>query len=670
MPVYAATIFLSAFLLFLVQPLIAKQLLPWFGGSASVWNTCLVFFQALLLAGYAYADWLTRAFKARRQALVHAALLAASLLALPVAPDAGWKPAGDEDPAWRILGLLFATVGLPYFLLASTSPLLQAWAARAMLGERVYRLFALSNFGSLLALLAYPFLIEPATSTRAQALAWSAGYAGYAALAVCAAWMGLRSDGPASAAPRAQTDSPGPPSIEEHALWLVLPALASLLLLAVTNHITQNIASIPLLWIAPLVLYLLSFILCFEGRSWYRRGLFLGFFAAGLVAMAWGLQAYDAVLHLKWSIPIYCAGLFVACMVLHGELARVKPAPRYLTRFYLMLSLGGALGGFFVGIVAPRVFPAEYEFPLGLIAAGLGAAWAWRSARPWVPAVALAASAGAGYYAYLYLDYLDSEAILQARNFYGTLRLQETSDEGGEGKVRRLMHGVIMHGKQYLDPARRGVPTTYYGRSAGIGRLLDSLGRGRRRVGVVGLGAGTLAAYGRAGDVFRFYDINPLVIDIARREFFYLADSAARVETVLGDARLALEREPPQSYDALAIDAFSSDAIPVHLMTRESLALYLKHLKPQGVIAFHVTNRYLDLAPVVRRLADESGLQAVIVQDDGALPGEASSDWVLVSKSRAPFRLPLLKAAAGEIDLPEATPLWTDDYNNLYRVLR
>ena len=670
MPVFTATIFLSAFLLFLVQPLIAKQILPWFGGSAAVWNTCLVFFQAMLLAGYAYADWLARAFRARQQALLHAALLAASLLALPLAPDAAWKPAGDEDPAWRILGLLFATVGLPYFLLASTSPLLQAWAARGKLGERVYRLFALSNFGSLLALLAYPFLIEPATSARAQALAWSAGYTVYAALALCAAWIGLRSDGPASAQSRAETDSPGPPSVEAHALWLALPALASLLLLAVTNHITQNIASIPLLWIVPLTLYLLSFILCFEGRLWYRRGLFLGFFAVALVAMAWGLQVDDAVLHVKWSIPIYCAGLFVACMVLHGELARAKPAPRYLTRFYLMLSLGGALGGFLVGIVAPRVFPAEYELPLGLIAAGLAAAWAWRSARIWIPAVALAATAGAGYYAWLYFGYLDSEAKLLARNFYGALRVQESAGDAAEGRMRRLMHGVIMHGKQYLDPARRPIPTTYYGGNSGIGRLLDPLEKGHRRVGVVGLGAGTIAAYGRAGDMFRFYEINPLVIDIARREFFYLGDSAARLEAALGDARLALEREAPQGYDVLAVDAFSSDAIPVHLMTREALAVYLKHMQPQGVIAFHVTNRYLDLAPVVRRLADEFGLHAVIVNDEGEEPGGASSDWVLASRSRAALESTRLEGATEEIELAEATPLWTDDYNNLYRVLK
>lgn len=668
MPTFAATIFLSAFLLFLVQPLVAKQILPWFGGSAAVWNTCMVFFQAMLLAGYAYSDGLSRWLSTRGQALLHGTLLVLSLAWLPVTPEAGWKPAGGEDPALRILGLLFATIGLPYFLLSSTSPLIQTWIARRFSGVEVYRLFALSNFGSLLALLVYPFLIEPAVAGHAQALGWSAAYVLYAGCCAVAAHASARSA--ASAGPAQAARAQSPPSLEAHVVWIALPALGSLLLLAITNHITQNIASIPLLWLAPLTLYLVTFILCFERGRWYRRGPFAALFALALGAMAWALQANDAVLHIKFAVPLYCAGLFIACMVLHGELARAKPAPRHLTRFYLLLALGGALGGAFVSLAAPRLFPAYFELPLGLAASGLAAAWCWRRERKWIPAAALAAAAAAAYFALEYFRYVERDAILVARNFYGALRVQQSGTRGDEDEVRRLMHGVIMHGKQYLDPARKHLATTYYGETSGIGRTLASLEGRPRRVGVIGLGTGTIAVYGRPGDVFRFYDINPLVIDIAKTQFTYLRDSRARIETILGDARLMLEREPPQGYDVLAVDAFSSDAIPVHLITREALAVYLRHLKPEGVIAFHVTNRYLELAPVVRRLAEPFGLHAILVSDEGAAEEGAASDWVLLSRSRAPLEAPLLAGAAEEIESPPGEAPWTDDYNNLLRALK
>jgi spermidine synthase len=665
MPVFAATIFLSAFLLFLVQPIIAKQILPWFGGSASVWTTCMVFFQVLLLAGYAYSDWVTRRLSPRAQAGLQALLLAVSIALLPIAADPGWKPQGEEDPFWRILALLLATIGLPYFLLSSTGPLVQACFVRRYGGEKVYRLFALSNSGSLLALLAYPFAVETLVTQPGQAFGWSIAYGGYAVLCAAAVWLASRSS---TNNPAFVQESGGlPPTVGAQLLWLVLAALGTLMLLAVTNHVTQNIASIPLLWLAPLTLYLVSFILCFEGRGWYRRALFVVPVLVAIVAMAWGLQTDQGVLDIYKAIPLYLIGLFVACMFFHGELARAKPAPRYLTRFYLMVSLGGALGGLFVGVVAPHAFPAYYELPVGLVAGGIIAAWVLR-ARLLVVLAAIVATAGAGYYVYAYQRYLAEDTVAMRRDFFGVLRVQDSGE--GLQKVRRLMNGVIMHGKQSFDPARRHSPLSYYSETSGIGRVFAQLGSQPRRVGVIGLGTGTIAAYGRSSDVFRFYDINADVIDIANTQFTYLADSQAKVETVLGDARLSLERESAQGYDVLVVDAFSSDAIPVHLITLEALDAYLRHMKPGGVIGFHVTNRYLDLAPVVALLAGSRGLQAVLVSDDGDPEFGASTDWVLVSRDGAFLKTPRIAEETEEINIPPGLSPWTDDFNNLYRILK
>ena len=670
MPVFAATIFLSAFLLFLVQPIIAKQILPWFGGTPAVWNTCMVFFQALLLAGYAYSDWTTRRLSPRAQVILHSVLLIASLAVLPIITGSQWKPIGDEDPGLRILALLAATIGLPYFLLSSTSPLVQAWLARRGAGAGVYRLFALSNFGSLVALLAYPFTIEPWITTRLQALGWSTGYAVYAVMCVAAGFFSLKGTGHAAQAGRPVEEHGPAPGWGAHLLWLSLAGLGTVMLLAITNHITQNVASIPLLWIVPLTLYLLTFILCFEGRGWYRRDVFVGPFLIALPAMAWGLSANGGVLHIREAIPLYCVGLFVACMFFHGELARAKPSPRWLTRFYLMLSLGGALGGLFVGMIAPRIFPGYYEFPIGLTAGGLIAAivlWSRTRLGMGLAVAAAATTFATGHFIEKYIEYLGEDTRLMARNFFGTLRVQEyTSGE----KQRRLVHGVIMHGKQMLDAPQSKLPSTYYTAPSGIGRAIEALTRDDRRIGVVGLGTGTLAVYGKPGDVFRFYEINPIVIDVAKREFTYLSDTAAKVETVLGDARLQMERESPQKFDVLAIDAFSSDAIPVHLMTLEAMDVYLRHLAPEGVIVFHTTNRYLNLPPVVKRIAQERGLFTSIVRDDGDAPLGASSDWVLVSRSKAALERAPIKEGSIEVEMANSTPLWTDDFNNLLRVLK
>jgi SAM-dependent methyltransferase len=671
MAIYALTIFTSAFLLFLVQPIMAKQILPWFGGSAAVWTTCLVFFQFLLLFGYAYADWTTRHMTPRRQAMLHTVLLAASLVSLPILADPSWKPGGDEEPGWRILGLLAATIGLPYFLLSTTGPLVQAWFARTFRAGTVYRLFALSNFGSLLALLCYPFVLEPWVSTVAQSKGWSVGYAIFALLCVAAAFYSSRASAvSAQAAAAADVDSSpaAKPTAGDFALWLVFSAMGSFLLLTVTNHITHDVASVPFLWILPLTIYLLTFILCFEGRGWYRRGLFLGPLLAIVAAMAWALHGDVSINNFRHAIALFCAGLFIACMFFHGELANMKPAPRYLTSFYLMISLGGALGGFFVGFVAPRLFPTYYEFGLGLVVTLLLALYVVRRMPFFVPLLVVCAGGFTVYHVYHYVESLSRNTLVMKRNFYGTLRVRDTGS--GEDAVRRLMHGVIMHGEQYLSGKRRTEPTTYYGPTSGVGLAIKALGSHPLRVAVIGLGTGTLATYGRPGDVYRFYEINPAVIEIARRNFSYLSDSKAKVETVLGDARLAMEREAPQGYDVIAIDAFSSDSIPVHLMTREAMAAYLKHLKPDGVVAFHVTNRFLRLAPVAQQIADEYKLQTALVVDEAEESEYSRTDWVLVTRNAQLLAGKGIADVASPIEAIPGLAVWTDDYNNLFRILK
>lgn len=670
MIIYALTIFTSAFLLFLVQPIMAKQILPWFGGSAAVWTTCLVFFQFLLLFGYAYSDWTTRKMQPRRQVSLHVVLLVLSLLSLPILADVSWKPVGDEEPTWRILGLLAATIGLPYFLLSTTGPLVQAWFARTYPASTVYRLFALSNFASLLALMSYPFVLEPWITTLRQSLGWSWGYGVFVGFCIASALYSLRAR-PTSvpAATTIQTMNDGPqPTAGHFALWLVFSAMGSFMLITVTNHITHDVASVPFLWILPLTIYLLTFILCFEGRGWYKRAYFLGPMLIAVGAMAWALQADLGIQDIKEAVALFSVGLFVCCMFFHGELADMKPAPRYLTSFYLMVSLGGALGGVAVGFVAPRIFTTYYEFPIGLIVTLLLAFYVVRRMPLFVSLLVVGCTGFSAYNAYVYMESLSGNALIMTRNFYGTLRVRDTGS--GDEAARRLMHGVIMHGEQYLAKHRRTEATTYYGATSGIGLALNNLNGQPARVAVIGLGAGTLATYGRPGDVYRFYEINPDVINIARSHFSFLADSRAKTETVLGDARLTMEREPAQRYDVIAVDAFSSDSIPVHLITREAMAVYLKHLQPGGVIAFHVTNRFLRLAPVVKAIAGEYGLQTALVSDEAETSDLAKTDWVLVTRNKHLLSRKEIAAATSPVETIPGLTIWTDDYNNLFRILK
>jgi hypothetical protein len=668
---FAGTIFSSAFLLFLVQPLIAKQILPWFGGSAAVWSICMVFFQAVLLAGYAYSDWVTRHLRVRMQAALHVGLLLASLAFLPLVVAARWKPTGAEDPTSLILGLLLATIGLPYFLLSTTGPLVQSWVARTPWSARVYRYFSLSNLASLLSLLSYPVLIEPRSSLLQQAQGWSWGYGLFAVLCagttllVAYRWPGgAERPGQALAADEAK-----PPRWPDVLLWLSLPALASWLLLAVTNHISQNIAAVPFLWILPLSLYLFTFVLCFESDRWYRRGVFLPLAAGVLVLCAFGLQHHIGS-DVRTGLPIYVGGLFVLCMFLHGETARLRPAPRYLTRFYLMLSLGGAVGGALVGLVAPHVLPAYYELGIGLALTALVAVAVLRH-RTWLRVSGVALAACCAYFLVVQIRSDTDNSRHLMRNFYGALITFDIRRTDPASYVRLLSHGSIKHGEQFLDPLRRREPTTYYGATSGIGRAMAAAPAGPRRVGLIGLGAGTLASYGRAGDAYRIYEINPQVFELADSEFTFLRDSAAHIERVLGDARLALEREPPQGFDLLAVDAFSGDAVPVHLLTAEAMDVYVRHMKPDGIVAFHVSNRYLELAPVVAQIAQLKGLSAMLVSDDAKdSKWLNSTDWVLVAREPGVLARGALRGAASPIVLPASNRPWTDDFNNLLGALR
>jgi len=679
MPLYAATIFLSAFLLFQVQPLIAKIILPWFGGSAAVWSAALLFFQIVLLAGYAYAHGSIRYLTPKRQMILHAALLLASCALLPILPSETWKPSEAGDPTLRILALLLVTIGLPYFLLSSTSPLLQAWYVRRTGSSVPYRLFALSNLGSMLALISFPFLVEPRLTSRQQAWVWSIAYVLFALVCIRAAWVS-RDPAPEGAgeAPGGDPEAIAPrPTAYQQLLWVCFAACASVLLISVTTHLSQNVAPIPLLWVLPLALYLATFIIAFESDILYQRWIVVPLLAPALGFMARAIYADSGNYHIKKMIPLFAGGLFLACLLCHGELARRRPAARYLTLFYLMVSLGGAVGGIFVALIAPRIFRGHWELPLAMVACAVLASVAlWDMAipklGPWPIRVVMVAGAGL-LFGYLFRQERTAwmGERLVVRNFYGVLHVK---DEPSDNIVERtLLNGTINHGSQVFgDPDEEYSPTSYYGSDSGIGRAMRAKqAMGPVRAGVVGLGAGVLSTYGRKGDYFRIYEINPLVEQIAQTQFTFFPHSAADKQILMGDARLTMERQESQQFDILAIDAFSSDAIPIHLLTRQALAVYFRHLKPDGVLALHISNRYLDLMPVCAVGARDFHKVAKVVQDDGDAPYMSASTWVLLTSDGLFFaRREFKNATIGDaIPAPDFRG-WTDDYSNVFRILR
>ncbi|MDH4114296.1 MAG: fused MFS/spermidine synthase [Burkholderiaceae bacterium] len=666
---YALTIFLSAFLLFLVQPIIAKQILPWFGGSSGVWTTALVFFQSALLAGYAYADATTR-LGVRRQAMLHVVLLAASLVTLPILASSAWKPHGDEEPVLRILLLLAATIGLPYFLLSTTTPLLQSWYWRRFRSAVPYRLFALSNFASLLALLGFPVLLEPWFDLAALGWGWSALYTAFVATCAVTGYISLKTagEGEPLAAAATHVEPAAAPTASTQLTWLALSAMGSVMLLAVTNHVTQNVASVPFLWVLPLSIYLLTFVLTFDHPRWYRRGVFVAALAGVVPAMAYLIPSLD----LKLAAAVFFSGLFCACMFCHGELARMKPDPGHLTRFYLMLSVGGALGAVLVAIAAPLVLPGYLEVNIALV---LLALLLLARMGGWTRALGLAVVALTGYFAvHGAREYVKDTRVME-RDFYGVVR---TRDRSEPVPYRAMLHGGIVHGGQLLGAAFRNTPSDYFGPTSGYGRLFSALNAvrpGPRKVGIIGLGAGVVASYGRAGDVFVFYEISPRVVGVASREFSFLRDTPARTGVVLGDGRLSLEREAPRRYDVLGIDAFAGDSIPMHLVTREAMALYVRHLADDGVIVFQATNRYIDLLPVVKRLASEFGMEAVIVSDapdfrSGPEYWLSSTEQIIVTRDRGLLAHAALADVAKPIADRSDLKTFTDAHHNLFRILK
>ncbi|HEV8312012.1 MAG TPA: fused MFS/spermidine synthase [Burkholderiaceae bacterium] len=665
MLLHGLTIFLSAFLLFLAQPILAKLILPRFGGGVAVWATCLVFFQAALLLGYAYAHQLVRRDGITKLRYAHLVLLLASLALLPIipAPHGPWPANGA--PGVQILVLLIATIGLPFTLLATTSPLLQAWIASGPAGRNPYRLFAVSNLASLAALVLYPWLIEPWLRTATQAKVWSAGYAAYVAL-VCFASVARAPTKDSSVRHADEGIADPPPSRARSLAWIGLAALASYELVAITNHLTQNIPSIPMMWVLPLALYLLSFALCFDADRWYAPRPFFVATLLALLAMCWFLVDDRFVNDIGWQAGVFLAGLFLVCMYCHGELAASRPSPSRLTHFYLCVAAGGVLGGAAVALGAPALLPGYFEVEIGLVL--LAAAVLWRSGnrhrlRAAAGVLVLLCTAATAVHR---IEQSLGEVVAMNRNFYGVLRVRE------HGSIERtLMHGSIMHGEQYLSYERRREPTSYYTETSGVGRLLTALDDRRLEVGLVGLGAGTLAAYGKPGDAYHFYEIDPAVVDSARRHFTFLADSQASVDVQVGDGRLLLQAEPPQRFDVLVIDAFTGDSIPIHLLTREALVLYSERIKPQGVIALHISNRYLDLRPVIGRLAAEMGLQLAYVEEreSDTDPDKASSNWILLARDRSILDLPDIKEAVVDLPMTTRRPLWTDDYSNILQVI-
>lgn len=664
------TIFLGAFLLFLIEPLFAKLILPWFGGSAAVWATCLVFFQSALLLGYLYADMTTRRLASARQSILHIALLLVGLLFLPVAPHGWWRPRPGGDPAWHILVVLTASIGLPFVLLSATSPLVQAWHARDESASEPYHLFALSNLASLLALLSFPFLVEPRFTAHQQGVLWSALFVVFVIFCSFAAWQARRAALRATDPQLQLTEGVASPTLADKLIWLGLSACGSMLLLSVTGHLTENVAPVPLLWVIPLALYLLTFTLAFNRRSIYSRGLMVGLLAVTLGSLGYAIQDSSVTESIQVSVPVFCIGLFVCCLFCHGELAKRKPAARHLTSFYLMVSLGGALGAMFVGLLAPHLFSAIYELPLALIlTAALATVVLW--SEGWMMRALWMGAVIAMFVVFVRnVRSYEKNNIVTVRSFYGALRVKEFQDWLKQ-PYHTLYNGTIEHGSQFVNPPMSLQPTTYYGPDSGIGLALERCCHTPKRVGVVGLGTASLAAYGKTGDYFRFYEINPQVARIASTSFSYLRDTPARTDIVMGDARLALESESSQQFDVLALDAFSGDAIPVHLLTKQAFALYLRHLKAEGILAIHTSNTYLDLAPVVLLLANDSGYQArLIINDDNRRKLVDSSDWMLVTRNKA-FLGDLENSVFIEtVTIPPRLRIWTDDYNNLFQILR
>ncbi|MEY2725913.1 MAG: hypothetical protein RLZZ458_1780 [Planctomycetota bacterium] len=681
------TILLSAFLLFQIQPLTGRLILPWFGGAPAVWTTCMLFFQTVLFGGCLYAHLLSTRLSLRGQLIAHTLLLLLTAIFLNTAPGAAWKPTDSGVPIARILLLLLATAGLPCFVLSTTSPLLLKWLALAAPDYPPHRMYALSNTGSLAALFLAPVLFDPLLPLSLQTVLFEWGFRGFAlACGVCAMLLGRAHPGvivPAAAELAAGTGIPVAAPIRK---WFFLACLASVMLLAGTSTICQDVAVIPFLWVGPLALYLLSFILCFESDRWYRRGVFAPLTALTVPVLSW-LHMFGLHVHLAVQLAAWMFGLFCIFMLCPGEVARLRPDSRRLTLFYLTLSAGGVFGGLLCAVGAPLVLPALWDHHIGLLLSGLLACAVWFDQRGWLspdsrPPLS-AAAAGIAVVAVVLLDLAASvsefsKAIAGTRNFYGELRVEDYPEE----RAVLMKHGRIIHGLQFRElPA---VPTMYYGYQSGVGRAITAL-RERTaaspelhglRIGVVGLGTGTLAAWGQPRDTLVFYEINPDVVRMAQAHFSFLKDCQGTVEIVEGDARLSLEFEQPRMFDLLVLDAFSGDSIPVHLLTREALAVCRRQLKPDGILAIHISNLHFNLARLTAGLADDAGMACVQLTDSAVLDAadggrrasSPGSRWSLLAVKPEVLQAEVLQRTAADPPRSDRV-IWTDDYNNLLQLV-
>lgn len=670
-----APAFLGAGLLFVIEPMLAKRLLPWLGGNPATWSACLLSFQILLLAGYAYAYWVPRNYSLYTQALLHMILLVSAALAalgLEAIERPEWVV---RSPLWAVPGFIVSRVGLPYVVLASTTPLLAHWqvGTARVAAKPTPSLYALSNAGALLGLVAYPFLIEPSSGVEEQLEAWAWAFVAFAVTMLPACASALRAGGRAGR----MFERLSPLSIAVALRWLALSFVPSALLLAATNHITVDIAATPLLWALPLALYLLSFVVAFGPWRDGFRGPALLLWSAG--ALVLGANAYmQSAASLGAQVGGTLLALFSCCLLCHGELGLGRPVGAELGRFYLILASGGALGGVFVALVAPWAFGDYYELEISAMAAFVVLYWSARtSAREqWSRAQRRVLFLGSGaclpllaasLWVRLQPDARDGHVVERRRSFLGALRVVDVPN----GRV--LTHGRIQHGMQLSDPALRRTPTMYFGQGTALERALRGFRVDRaRRIGVIGLGVGTIAAYGRAGDELRFYELDANVIDVARRDFTFLADSAAHVELVLGDGRLSLAREPPRHFDILILDAFSSDSVPVHLLTREAFAVYLKHLSPGGLLLANVSNRYLAVDRVVRASARAHGLGCDVVLTPTSDARHVSRvEWALATSDAAELAALAGAARRGTLSSARGPEVpWTDTRASVFSILR
>ena len=667
---FGGTVFLASFLLFLVEPIAGKQLLPVLGGSAAVWITCLVFFQTALLCGYLYAHWQTR----RERWSLHF-----TLLALAAASAVAWtirsigSSASSEHPITTIFAGLSISIGLPFLMLSATSPLLQVWWSRLQTSGIPYRLFALSNLASLLALGLYPSVVEPHLTLQAQRIAWCCGFAAFALISGLLALKTRAAEARSTSATANEEVRLPAASFRQKLLWVLLPMGAAMQLCAVTSYLTANVAAIPLLWILPLGVYLLTLILVFQFPRLLPRSIVARFLIVMLGGLAYMLSQVDVTVPMRISISFFLIEVFTSCLFCHSEAYALRPSrASESTLFYLFFAAGGALGSFLIGIVFPLIFRFNYDLSLTFFVTAflaLAVTWmdGWSQRLLWSVASVMMAML-------VFWIYTANQrnTMVAVRNFYAALRVKQGQSLTG-ATLRTLTNGTIQHGTQIFDTdALRKTPTTYYAEDSGVGLALRFCCQGRTlKIGVIGLGAGTIAAYGRPGDHITFYEINPAVAPIAQNAFTYIRESAAQVNIIGGDGRLSLAHEDPQDFDVLVIDAFSGDAIPLHLLTTQAVALYRRHLSPGGILAFHISNQHVNLAPPIALLAKAAGTRAVRVS---SLPndarGEFGATWMLVSDNEAFFSQPeVAKAARRPDEIPGLRP-WTDDFSSLLPVLR